>query len=81
MTMLILLITGTVLAYAVSLYFWPMRPCRRCGGRGTNPGSNRRRFGACKRCGGSRSVQRLGSRTVHRAIRGAARSARDRKGK
>jgi len=69
--MLILLIAGGVIAYAVSLYWWPMRPCRRCGGTGTNRGSNRRRFGQCKKCGGSRSVQRIGSREVHRAVRGA----------
>ena len=78
--MLILLITGGAVLYAASLYWWPMRPCRRCGGRGTNRGSSKRRFGTCRRCKGSRSVQRIGSRAVHRAVRGAVRSARDRKG-
>jgi DnaJ-class molecular chaperone len=78
--MLILLITGGAVAYAVSLYFWPMRPCRRCGGKGTNRGSNRRRFGTCRRCKGSRSVQRIGSRAVHRAVRGTSAYRRDRKG-
>jgi|HubBroStandDraft_3_1064219.scaffolds.fasta_scaffold377373_2 hypothetical protein len=64
-------ITAAVL-YCGSLYFWPMRPCRWCAGRGTNRGSSGRRFGKCRRCGGSRSVQRLGSRTIHRLVRGAA---------
>ena len=68
------LITGALAAaYIVSLYLWPMRPCPRCSGKGTNPGSNKRRFGACKRCKGSRSVQRTGSRQVHRAVRGVIR--------
>ena len=51
-------------------YFHPFRPCPRCKGKGTNRGSTRRRFGNCTRCGGSKHVQRLGSKTVHRAVLG-----------
>lgn len=31
-------------------------------------GSNRQRWGECKRCGGSGRRQRLGSRAVHSAV-------------
>jgi DnaJ-class molecular chaperone len=68
-----LIIGGLAAAYVVSLYLWPYRPCPRCDGKGTNRGSSRRRFGKCKRCDGTRSVQRTGSRQVHRAVRGAVR--------
>lgn len=70
---LVLVVLGAVVAYTGSLYIWPMRPCPRCSGKGTNRGSNRRRFGPCKRCKGTRAVQRIGSRQVHRAVRGAVR--------
>ena len=77
----VLIVGGLAAAYVASLYVWPFRPCPRCSGKGTNRGSNRRRFGKCKKCEGTRSVQRIGSRQVHRAVRGAVKSARDRKGK
>lgn len=57
------------LAYAGSLWMWPFRPCRRCGGSGTNMGSNRRRHGNCSRCKGTRRVVRLGARPVWLALR------------
>lgn len=69
--MLTLIITAAVIAYLGSLYLWPYAPCRWCKGRGTNRGSTRRRFGDCRWCGGTRRRQRLGSRTVHRAVRSA----------
>jgi len=80
--MLVLLITGGAIAYAGSLWLWPYKPHARCGGTGRNRGSNKRRHGVCKsrRCV-SGTVQRIGSRAVHRAVRGAIRSSRDRKGK
>lgn len=68
---LVIAVLVAALAWTGSLCLWPMRPCRRCGGKGTNPGSSRRRFGPCKRCQGSRSVPRVGSRQVHRAVRAA----------
>jgi hypothetical protein len=54
-------------AWIGSLYAWPFGPCGRCKGTGRNRGSNARRFGTCRRCDGRGRVQRLGSRTVHRA--------------
>ena len=73
------------LAYAAwwlaSRYWWPFRACPRCSGKGTNKGSNRRRFGDCGRCHGSRKVQRIGSRTVHKLARSLAAAWRDREGK
>jgi hypothetical protein len=66
---LFLITVAAIACYAISLYAWPFRPCPRCQGKGTNRGSNARRHGMCKRCGGTRHVQRLGSKTVHRAVR------------
>jgi len=64
---------AALLAYAVSLYRWPWRPCWWCEGTGLSRSSNKRRHGTCWRCHGNKHVQRLGARTVHRlawAIRG-----------
>jgi DnaJ-class molecular chaperone len=70
--------------YVVSLYVWPFRPCPRCAGKGTNRGSTRKRHGDCGRCGGSRRVQRRGSKFVHGTVLSIAserRKARERRGK
>lgn len=69
---LILVALAVVIGYAGSLYIWPFRPHKRCGGTGRNRGSNGRRYGVCKsrRCKNG-TVQRIGSRQVHRAVRGA----------
>ena len=70
------------LVYLGDLYAHPFKPCPRCAGRaipGTNRGSRPRAFGRCKRCGGSRQVQRIGSRQVHRAVRALVKANRDRK--
>jgi hypothetical protein len=54
------------LAYYFSLRIWPYGPCLRCiGHAGKNRGSNRRRWGRCKRCGGSGQRIRLGARLLH----------------
>lgn len=65
-----LLAIAVAAGWAVSLYFWPFRDCRRCRGSGRNRGSNRRRYGTCKgrRCQRG-TVQRFGSKAVHRAAR------------
>ena len=78
---LVITVLLVLFGYGTWAYFHPFRPCPRCKGRGTNRGSTRRRTGPCGRCGGSRQVQTRGSRMLHRAIRGAVRSSRDRKGK
>jgi hypothetical protein len=62
-------------------YWWPFRPCPRCQGRGTNRGSNKRRHGPCRRCQGTRHVQRLGSRTVNKAVRSIIRYRKNRETK
>ena len=65
--MILILITFAALAvYCVSLLKYPLRPCLKCKGAGTNKGSNRKRWGVCSRCGGSRQVRRLGATAVHR---------------
>ncbi len=58
-----------LLAWLVSLYVYPFTGCGRCHGTGLNKGSNGKRFGTCKRCGGSRRRQRIGSRALHRWVR------------
>lgn len=45
---------------------FPWGPCRRCQGRKTNKGSNRKRWGMCKTCGGTGQHQRFGATAVHR---------------
>jgi len=39
----------------------------------------RRRYGLCKKCGGTGSRQVLGSKTVHRTVRALRTAARNRK--
>jgi hypothetical protein len=65
---LILVIFAFVTSWSVSLFFWPWRRCSKCGGSGLNRGSNTKRFGECRRCRGNKRIQRLGSRTPHRAV-------------
>ena len=65
---LVLAVLALAAWWFVSRWRWPYRPCPRCQGSGRNRGSNRRRHGDCKRCGGTHRVQRPGARLVHRAI-------------
>lgn len=67
-------------AYAGSLYLWPFRPCMRCKGTGRNPGSNKKRFGQCRRCQGRGHLRRIGAKTIHRGAVSLAERA-SRKGK
>ena len=69
MTLFLLIIAATAV-WLVRAYFWPFAPCRWCKGRKTNRGSNAKRFGSCWRCKGSGIRQVLGSRQVHKAVRG-----------
>lgn len=63
------LILITLVIWTVRAYFWPFAPCHRCKGAKTNPGSSHKRFGTCKRCGGTGTRQVLGSKQLHRAVR------------
>ena len=63
---LILIGFAVAACYLLSLYVWPLRPCPRCHGTRVNRGSTGRRFGLCKRCGGTGRTRRLGATTVHR---------------
>lgn len=56
--------------WLVRAYFWSFAPCRWCKGKRTNRGSNARRYGKCWRCKGSGERQVLGSRQVHKVVRG-----------
>ncbi len=67
MTLFWLALIGAV-CYTASLYVWPFKPCPRCKGKGTSRGSTRRRHGDCGRCGGTKRVQRVGSRFVHHTV-------------
>ena len=63
---LILVVGAALLLWAGSPCLWPFTPCGRCRRDRRQPGSTSRRFGTCRRCGGSRRVQRRGSRIVRR---------------
>jgi hypothetical protein len=67
----LLLTAGTITAarWAWHCWFHPFTQCRSCRGSKVNGGSTRRRYGMCRRCGGSGQRQVLGSRQVHRAVR------------
>lgn len=62
----------------VSLYFWPFAPCWSCKGTGRNQGSNKKRYGECRRCKATGKRQRLGARLVHRGAVSLAEKARKR---
>ena len=76
---LILLGLAAIAVYAGSLYLWPYRPCGRCKGTGRNSGSTSKRFGECRRCGGSGRLRRIGAKTIHRGAVSLADRARKRK--
>jgi hypothetical protein len=63
------LVLAALVIWVVRAYFWPFAQCRRCKGAKTNPGSSKKRFGVCKKCGGTGMRQVLGSKQVHRAVR------------
>lgn len=72
---LIAVITGLV----ISRWRWPLRPCPRCRGKGTNRGSTGRRYGRCPKCKGTKQVKRVGATAVHRffwSVAGAAMKGR-----
>lgn len=79
MAQLLLIALLAILAYTGSLYFWPYRPCTRCKGTGRNKGSNRKRFGQCRRCKATGSLRRIGAKTVHRGAVSLAEKARERR--
>jgi hypothetical protein len=70
--MALVLFTGR----AVFVYYHPLGRCHRCGGRGTNLFSTKRRSGPCPRCGGSKATQRADSRYVQRIVRGTGSGVR-----
>jgi hypothetical protein len=75
----IVLVLGT--GRLIYIYYHPFGPCRACKGKGTNAGSTKKRLGRCSRCGGGRVTQRMGSRAVHKVIRGTSNAVRDSKKK
>lgn len=66
---LVVLLLAAVVAggWCVSLFLFPFTRCGGCGGSGLRPGSDSRRFGWCRRCGGSKRRLRAGARWVHRS--------------
>ena len=64
----VILILAVALAVRCAyLLKYPWGPCRKCQRHpGANKGSNRKRWGMCKACGGTKQRQRFGARTVHR---------------
>lgn len=65
---LLLAVLAAVAVWAIGVYCFPFRACRKCGGSGRKVRRlNHNHFHLCKRCGGTGRVQRPGSRTLHRA--------------
>lgn len=79
MAQLFLIVLLIILGYTGSLYFWPYRPCTRCKGTSRNRGSNKKRFGQCRRCKGAGYLRRIGAKTVHRGAVSLADKARERR--
>ena len=72
---LFLVLIAVLIVLAVSRLRWPLRPCPKCRGKGTNRGSTGKRYGRCRRCKGTKQVKRVGATAVHRffwSVAGAA---------
>lgn len=52
--------------YVASLKIWPFTSCGWCSGGGRNAGSNRKRWGNCRHCGGTGRRLRFGARMLAR---------------
>ena len=65
---LVLIGLGLFAAWFVSLLLWPNAPCTLCKGSGRNAGSSSRRWGSCRRCGGSGKRLRFGAGLARRAV-------------
>lgn len=76
---LFLILVAAAIVWVVSRLRWPLRPCTKCGGKGTNAGSNRKRHGRCNRCKGTRQVKRFGATAVHRFLWSVAGDAMQRR--
>lgn len=58
---LVIVVLGLVAAWRVSLWLWPVRPCRRCGGNRKTAGSDERRWGWCSACNRTGEQRRFGA--------------------
>lgn len=76
---LVLAVPAVAVIWAAWVYVNPMRDCGWCKGKGLHPLSGRRYRGRCwnPRCQRG-TVQRLGSKTVHRAVRALVAYRKDR---
>jgi hypothetical protein len=77
MTHFALIALAAITARLIFIYYHPVGPCRRCRGKGTNPLSTGKRSGYCRRCGGARVTQRIGSKALHRIVRGTSDAVKD----
>ncbi len=64
-----LAVLAAVAGQAVACWLWPLTRCRACQGSRRNRGSNSRRWGRCRRCGGTGERVRIGARLVNRAMK------------
>jgi hypothetical protein len=60
---IILVLLGALGYWRVSLRLWPNAACRKCNRGGKNAGSNSKRWGSCRKCGGSGKRTRVGARS------------------
>jgi hypothetical protein len=65
------LVIAAVMAvsYYISLRVWPMRNCARCQGSGRNAGSTAKRYGRCRKCGGTGRRMRPGAGMINQGRR------------
>jgi DnaJ-class molecular chaperone len=70
MGILLLIAIVVAVSYYVSLRIWPMSNCSRCQGSGRNAGSTAKRYGRCKKCGGTGRRLRPGARMPNQGDQG-----------
>ena len=63
----ILIAVAALAVRCLYLLKYPFGPCRKCRAHpGANKGSNSKRWGQCKACGGTKQRRRFGATAVHR---------------
>jgi len=62
-------LTLAAVGYAVSCWWWPFAPCRRCHGHGRFARADSKVWRVCRRCKGSGSRLRTGRRVWNRFAR------------
>lgn len=66
--LLLMILSGVTVSYAVGCWLWPFTRCPRCGGDGKrrSPFSKGKTFGLCRRCDGTGRRLRWGRRFANK---------------